>query len=47
MCHMRVRPQMLNEIRDKVNVILCENCGRILYWTTKPEPVKPEPPATE
>jgi predicted nucleic acid-binding Zn-ribbon protein len=47
MCHMRVRPQMLNEIRDKVKVILCENCGRILYWTTKPEPVKPEPSAAE
>jgi predicted nucleic acid-binding Zn-ribbon protein len=46
-CHMRVRPQMLNEIRDKVKVILCENCGRILYWTTKPEPVKPEPPASD
>jgi predicted nucleic acid-binding Zn-ribbon protein len=46
-CHMRVRPQMLNEIRDKVKVILCENCGRILYWTTKSEPVKPEPPAAE
>ena len=30
MCHMRVRPQMLDEIRDKVKVILCENCGRIL-----------------
>jgi len=44
---MRVRPQMLNEIRDKVKVILCENCGRILYWTAKPEPVKPEPPASE
>jgi len=47
MCHMRVRPQMLNEIRDKVKVILCENCGRILYWTNKPEPVKPGPPATD
>jgi predicted nucleic acid-binding Zn-ribbon protein len=47
MCHMRVRPQMLNEIRDKVKVILCENCGRILYWTAKPEPVKPGPPAAE
>jgi hypothetical protein len=45
MCHMRVRPQMLNEIRDKMKVILCENCGRILYWTAKPEPVKTEPPA--
>lgn len=47
MCHMRVRPQMLNEIRDKLAVILCENCGRILYWTTKPEPVKSEPPAKD
>ncbi len=47
MCHMRVRPQMLNEIRDKVKVILCENCGRILYCTAKPEPVKTEPPAAE
>jgi predicted nucleic acid-binding Zn-ribbon protein len=47
MCHMRVRPQMLNEIRDKLKVILCENCGRILYWTAKPEPVKTEPPAAD
>jgi predicted nucleic acid-binding Zn-ribbon protein len=46
-CHMRVRPQMLNEIRDKTKVILCEACGRILYWTAKPEPVKTEPPAAE
>jgi len=45
MCHMRVRPQMLNEVRDKTKVILCEACGRILYWPAKPEPVKPEPPA--
>jgi hypothetical protein len=47
MCHMRVRPQMLNEIRDRVKVILCEACGRILYWTAKPEPVKPGPEAAE
>lgn len=47
MCHMRVRPQMLNEIRDKTAVILCEACGRILYCPAKPEPVKPEPPAAD
>lgn len=47
MCHMRVRPQMLNEIRDRTTVILCEACGRILYWPAKPEPVKTEPPAAE
>lgn len=47
MCHMRVRPQMLNEIRDRAKVILCEACGRILYLTAKPEPVKPGPEAAE
>jgi len=47
MCHMRVRPQMLNEIRDRAKVILCEACGRILYWTAKPEPVKSGPEAAE
>ena len=39
-CHMRIRPQMLNEIRDKTKIILCENCGRILYWPARPEPPK-------
>lgn len=38
MCHMRIRPQMLNEIRDKAKIIMCENCGRILYLPAKPEP---------
>ncbi|HDT13587.1 MAG TPA: hypothetical protein ENO03_04445, partial [Candidatus Aminicenantes bacterium] len=37
--------QMLNEIRDKTSVILCENCGRILYCPPKPEPVKAGPGA--
>lgn len=32
MCYMRIRPQMLNEIRAEKEVILCENCGRILYF---------------
>ena len=32
MCYMRIRPQMLNEIRSEKEVILCENCGRILYF---------------
>lgn len=42
MCHMRIRPQMLNEIRDKSVVILCENCGRILFWPTKADAAKSE-----
>ncbi len=58
-CHMRIRPQMINEIRQRVETILCENCGRILYWDTRPEaaaaegdkakPAEPgaEPPADD
>jgi len=45
LCHVRIRPQMLNEIRDRVKIYLCENCGRILYWVHKPEAaveIKPE-----
>jgi len=37
MCHMRVRPQVLNELKEARKVILCENCGRILYWKEKPD----------
>jgi hypothetical protein len=38
-CHMRIRPQVLNELRDTRKLILCENCGRILYWQDKqPKP---------
>ena len=32
MCHMRIRPQVINELKGKDKIILCENCGRILYW---------------
>ena len=35
MCHMRVRPQMLNELIAGGEIITCENCGRILQYTKK------------
>jgi predicted nucleic acid-binding Zn-ribbon protein len=35
MCHMRVRPQVLNELKVEKEIIFCENCGRILYWLKK------------
>jgi predicted nucleic acid-binding Zn-ribbon protein len=34
-CQIRIRPQMLNELKAKREIILCENCGRILYWLGK------------
>jgi uncharacterized protein len=32
LCHVRVRPQVLNELLSVRKLILCENCGRILFW---------------
>ena len=32
LCHVRIRPQVLNELVSTRKLILCENCGRILYW---------------
>ncbi|HEK86750.1 MAG: zinc ribbon domain-containing protein [Candidatus Saccharicenans sp.] len=37
MCQMRIRPQMLNEIRDRSKIHLCESCGRILYFEPSSE----------
>lgn len=33
MCQIRIRPQVLNELIAASKIILCENCGRILYWS--------------
>lgn len=37
MCQMRIRPQMLNEIRDRSKIHFCESCGRILYFDLSQE----------
>lgn len=31
-CQIRIRPQVINELKAQNEIILCENCGRILYW---------------
>jgi predicted nucleic acid-binding Zn-ribbon protein len=31
-CHVRMRPQVFNDVRRSVEIIACESCGRILYW---------------
>jgi hypothetical protein len=36
-CQMRVRPQMLDDLMAMKETILCEACGRILYWVKPPE----------
>lgn len=35
MCQIRIRPQVLNELKAETQIILCENCGRILYIEKK------------
>ena len=42
LCHMRVRPQMLNELLEKDKLLICENCGRILYRGKRKEPAEQE-----
>ncbi|HEY3130811.1 MAG TPA: C4-type zinc ribbon domain-containing protein [Acidobacteriota bacterium] len=31
-CHVRLRPQMFNEIKKNDQIITCESCNRILYY---------------
>jgi uncharacterized protein len=46
-CFMALRPQMMAEVRRGVEVITCDNCNRILYYTssesapTNPTPAQP------
>jgi predicted nucleic acid-binding Zn-ribbon protein len=42
-CHVRLRPQMFNEIRRGDRLIQCESCSRILYVL----PPKPAVPGSE
>lgn len=30
MCHMRIRPQVLNELKGKERLVIGENCGLVL-----------------
>lgn len=32
-CHLHLRPQIINDAKIRRNIVLCENCGRILYVT--------------
>ena len=31
-CHVRLRPQLFNEIKTSQKIITCESCNRILYY---------------
>ena len=37
-CHVRLRPQVFNEVRRNDQLIQCESCTRILYYVPAPTP---------
>jgi predicted nucleic acid-binding Zn-ribbon protein len=47
-CHVRLRPQVFNEVRRNDSIIRCESCQRILYFAEiAAANTAPSPPASE
>ncbi len=42
-CHVRLRPQVFNEVRKNESIIQCDSCRRILYFVDNPEAPAPVP----
>jgi predicted nucleic acid-binding Zn-ribbon protein len=40
-CHVRLRPQVFNEVRRNDQLIQCDSCSRILYYVPVPTPATP------
>ena len=40
-CHVRLRPQVFNEVRKNESIIQCDSCRRILYFAGSPETSAP------
>ena len=37
-CHVRLRPQVFNDVRRNEAIVQCESCQRILYFVPAPAP---------
>ena len=42
-CHVRLRPQIYNQIRLNTEIHRCDSCGRVLYYVPPPPPPAPAP----
>jgi len=42
-CHVRLRPQVFNEVRRNDSLIQCDSCQRILYFVPAPSGAAPQP----
>ena len=40
-CHVRLRPQVFNEVRKNESIIQCDSCRRILYFAGNTEASAP------
>jgi predicted nucleic acid-binding Zn-ribbon protein len=40
-CHVRLRPQVFNEVRRNASIIQCDSCQRILYFAGESEASAP------
>jgi len=44
-CHVRLRPQVFNDIRRNEHLIKCDSCGRLLFFVPPATPAPPAPAA--
>ena len=47
LCHVRLRPQVYQEVRSNSAVVQCDVCQRILYFAPPPATPPPDLPTTE
>ena len=40
-CHVRLRPQVFQLVRQNDGIVQCDHCNRILYYVPPPAPAKP------
>ncbi len=40
LCHVRLRPQVFQQVRHNDTIVQCESCHRILYWIPPPPPIE-------
>ena len=40
-CHVKLRPQIFNEVRRNDSLIQCDSCSRILYHVPAARPAQP------
>jgi len=40
-CHVRLRPQVFQQVRANDDIVQCDYCNRILYYIPPPPPAEP------